>query len=225
MSADPERPGPRAALVRYLPYLAGPTGFVLVAVLADSAGVPLEIGTVVGLLVGAGLVRLVASWQEGQADRPGEDGRNGLTRGRYRFVGGRDRFGTGRSIAEGGVLLALLGAVVVIGGEQYAYVWPFLVAFGVYQVAEMVVAARRWMEQPLGERCWVCGRPKPRGFKSLLDDESSLQAYWRECPSCHVHYCDDHKGLLWVPDAEDGADLVCPACGWRWTVRVPVSGG
>jgi hypothetical protein len=214
-----------ARLVRYLAPLAGLVGFVLVYVLADAAGVALEIGIVVGLLVGFVLARLVASWQEGQADRTEEDGRGGTTRGRYPVFSGRPRFGTGRSIASGAVLLVLLGAYVLIRGEQYAFLWPFLVAFGVALAAEMVVAARRWMERPLGERCSVCGRPKPRGLKSLPDDESALGAYWRECPSCHAHYCDDHKGLLWVLDGEHGAGLVCPACGWRWTVVVPSGGG
>ena len=153
--------------------------------------------------------------------------RSGPEPERPTFRGGR-KFGAGRSIAG---TIALLVALAVVAFLLLIADRPDLAAgavvlmplFGVLLAVEVIVWARRRMDQPMPQgvvTCYVCGNQKPRGLRVLMDDELALDAWWRACPRCHVRYCDKHKGLMWLPD-EGMPPLHCLACGYEWRITVP----
>ena len=143
--------------------------------------------------------------------------------GRQRSKVSGPRFGTKWRIgvSVGLLIVALLCALLLYPDQPGMLVLAGLA--GVALVINLVVWARRRMDEPVSggsETCSVCQKPKPRGLRALLDDESAFAAWWRQCPVCHAHYCDDHKGLLWFSDVR-GTALRCLGCGHEWVVEFP----
>jgi hypothetical protein len=118
--------------------------------------------------------------------------------GRRRVVTGDSPFGSGRYIAWAAAIVAFAAALVVLGWRPTLSL-TLLSVGGVCLAAAVVVWLRRRMDLPpaTSEICSVCKKPKPRRLRALWDNESALDAWWRECPECHAHFCEDHKGLLW----------------------------
>ena len=145
----------------------------------------------------------------------------GLKPERRRVIVGR-RFGSGRGIVTEVVILAVLVLVLLLPLERDVRMPALILSPVVSNVLaiEVVLWLRRRMDQPVTQgraTCCVCKKQKPHRLRLLPDDESGPDAWWRECPECHAHYCENHKGLLWMSD-ERGTGLQCLECGCEWTI-------